>query len=251
MRAAGAHAALQPGAGGLRTLLPCETVPRRRPRFQSAEVIVILVVTVAVFAYQSSLGLMARDAFDDRFGAVPIVMWEAWRYARAHGVDHDAVMAALPLLTANFLHADVMHIAANMLFFWIFANVVSQVTGRTLFLLLYLLAGVIAVLVFVRTNPEGEVPMVGASGAIAGLEGAYFVFFYRWELPPASVWPLDGPQPPGRLGLVALISFAIDSQSFFGHSRSTVAYGAHVGGFVGGGLLAMIIATFYRPRFRV
>jgi membrane associated rhomboid family serine protease len=223
-------------------------MPRRR--FQSAEVIVVLAVTVAVFAYQSSLGSTQRDAFDDRFGAVPTVMWGAWQRLREHGMGRDVLSAGLPLLTANFLHADAMHIGANMLFFWIFANVVSQVTGRALFVGLYLLAGVIAVLVFVRTNPEGEVPMVGASGAIAGLQGAYFVFFYRWELPPATVWPLDGPQPPARLGLVALVSFALDSQAFFGHAQTQVAYGAHVGGFVGGGLLAMVVATFYRPRFR-
>jgi len=223
-------------------------MPRRR--FQSAEVIVVMAVTVAVFAYQSSLGHFQREIFDDRFGAVPTVMWGAWRSLREHGFDRAVVSAALPLVTANFLHADAMHIGANMLFFWIFANVVSQVTGRALFVGLYLLAGIIAVLVFVRTNPEGEVPMVGASGAIAGLQGAYFVFFYRWELPPATVWPLDGPQPPARLGLVALVSFALDSQAFFGHAQTQVAYGAHVGGFVGGGLLAMIVATFYRPRFR-
>jgi membrane associated rhomboid family serine protease len=223
-------------------------MPRRR--FQSADVIVVLAVTVAVFAYQSSLGLDQREAFDDRFGAVPTVMWGAWRSLRENGFHSDVLSAALPLITANFLHADVMHIGVNMLFFWVFANVVSQVTGRALFVGLYLLAGVIAVLVFVRTNPEGEVPMVGASGAIAGLQGAYFVFFYRWELPPATVWPLDGPQPPARLGLVAIVSFALDSQAFFGHAQTQVAYGAHVGGFVGGGLLAMIVATFYRPRFR-
>ena len=223
-------------------------MPRRR--FQSAEVIAILAANVAVFAYQSSLGLIERDAFDERFGAVPAVMWQAFQSMRARGVDHEVLQAALPLVTANFLHADVMHIGANMLFFWIFANVVSQVTGRALFVLLYLLAGVVAVLVYVRTNPGGQAPMIGASGAIAGLEGAYFVLFYRWELPPASVWPLDGPQPPARLGLVALVSFALDSQAFFGHTQTEVAYGAHVGGFVGGGLLAMVVATFYRPRFR-
>lgn len=223
-------------------------MPRRR--FQSAEVIAVMAVTVAVFAYQSSLGPDAREAFDDRFGAVPVVMWDAWRALRAQGLGAQVLSAAMPLLTANFLHADIMHIGMNMLFYWVFANVVAQVTGRALFVALYLLAGILAVLVFVRTNPEGVAPMVGASGAIAGLQGAYFVFFYRWELPPATVWPLDGPQPPARLGLVALISFALDSQAFFGHAHSQVAYGAHVGGFVGGGLLAMIVATFYRPRFR-
>jgi len=178
------------------------------------------------------------------------VMWDAWRSFRENGLDRDVLRAALPLLTANFLHADGMHIGMNMVFFWIFGNVVSQVTGRAVFLALYLLGGIVAVLVHVRTNPGSDVPMIGASGAIAALEGAYFVFFYRWELPYATVWPLDGPQPPARLGLVALVSFALDSQAFFGHAHGGVAYGAHVGGFVGGGLLAMIVATVWRPTFR-
>jgi membrane associated rhomboid family serine protease len=216
------------------------------------DVIAILVLTIAVFAYQSSLSLIERDAFDDRFGAVPSVMWDAWRTFRAHGLDHvaDLLSAAIPLLTANFLHADVMHIGMNMVFFWIFANVVSQVTGRALFVVMYLLGGIVAVLVHVRTNPGSDVPMLGASGAIASLQGAYFVFFYRWELPPATVWPLDGPQPPALLGIIALVSFALDSQAFFGHAQTQVAYGAHVGGFVGGGLLAMIVSTLRRPQFR-
>src|ERR1700689_2952233 len=101
-------------------------MPRRR--FQSAEVIVVMAVTLAVFAYQSSLDPDPREAFDERFGAVPTAMWGAWQSLREHGLDHGVAWAALPLLTANFLHADVMHIGANMLFFWIFANVVSQVT---------------------------------------------------------------------------------------------------------------------------
>ncbi len=211
---------------------------------------VVLAVTVAVFAYQSSLGVVERIVFEERYAAVPSAMWEAWRTFREDGLSRDVLLGTLPLLTANFLHADVMHLGMNMVFFWIFGNVVSQVTGRALFLALYLAGGILAVLVYVRTSPGSDVPMVGASGAIAALEGAYFVFFYRWELPHATVWPLDGPQPPARLGLVALLSFGLDAQAFFGRSGGNVAYGAHVGGFVGGGLLAMVVSSLWRPRFR-
>lgn len=223
-------------------------MPRRR--FQRVEVVAVLVLTIAVFAYQSSLSVIERDAFDLRFGAVPVVMWDAWRAFCAHGVDREVLAAALPLLTANFLHADAMHIGMNMIFFWIFANVVSQVTGRVLFVVMYLLGGIFAVLVYVHTSPGSEVPMLGASGAIASLEGAYFVLLLRWELPPVTVWPLDGPQRPALLVLVALLSFALDAQAFFGRTQNHVAYGAHVGGFVGGAILAMIVSTFRRPIFR-
>jgi membrane associated rhomboid family serine protease len=221
------------------------------PRFQSIDVVAVLVVTVLIFAYESSLGLEDHMLFELRFGAVPSTMWDAWHALREHGIDRSVLVAAMPLVTANFLHADFEHIAGNMIFFWIFGHCVSQVTGRALFVVLYLLGGVFAVLVYVRTNPWSDVPMIGASGAIASLMGAYFVFFYRWELPYATVWPLEGPQPPARLGLVALVSFALDARSFFGHEQSGVAFGAHVGGFVGGGLLAMMVATVWRPRFRI
>jgi len=210
----------------------------------------VLLVNVAVFFHQQSLGPIRRMMFDDRYGAVPSTMWDAWASFRAGGLTREVVRDALPLVTANYLHADIAHIGANMLFLWIFANVVSQTAGRALFLVIYVLAGIVAVLVYVRTNPGSDVPMIGASGAIAGLEGATFAFAFRWEMPHATVWPLDGPVPAPRLALVALLNFALDSSALFGRARDNVAYGAHVGGFLGGALLAMAIASVYRPRWR-
>jgi membrane associated rhomboid family serine protease len=219
-------------------------------RFRSVEVVLVLLLNVAVFLHQQTLGAAKRMIFDDRYGAVPSVMWDAWTSFRQAGVTREVLRDAMPLVTANYLHADVAHIGANMLFFWIFANVVSETAGRLAFFIVYVLAGMIAVLVYVRTNPGSDIPMIGASGAIAGLEGAYFAFAFRWEMPSASVWPLDGPVPAGRLALVALLNFALDTSSFFGRSHDNVAYGAHVGGFLGGAIVAMIIASFYRPRLR-
>jgi membrane associated rhomboid family serine protease len=92
--------------------------------------------------------------------------------------------------------------------------------------------------------------MVGASGAIAGLEGAYFTLVVRWEVPHATVWPLDGPVPAGRLALLAAINFVLDTGAFIGHSDQPVAYGAHVGGFLGGAFVAMVISTVWRPTWR-
>ena len=186
----------------------------------------------------------------ERFGAVPVRMVDAWHAFREQGLSADVLAAALPLVTANFLHAGFMHLAMNMLFFWIFGNALSEAAGRAVFLALYVLAGMVAVLVYVRTNATSEIPMVGASGAIAGLEGAYFVLAYRWELPHAHVWPLDGPVAPWRLAVVALAGFFLDAMSFFRRVNDTVAYGAHVGGFLGGGILAMLVATVWRPKFR-
>jgi membrane associated rhomboid family serine protease len=219
-------------------------------RSHRLEVLAILVLTVAVWGYDESLGPVGSSLFDERWGAVPVRMWAAWRELRSGGLGRDVVLAALPLVTANFLHAGFMHLAMNMLVFWIFGSAVAEAVGRALFPVLYVLSGIVAVLVYVKTNPTSEVPMVGASGAIAGLEGAYFVFVLRWELPHAHVWPLDGPVAPWRLGVVALLNFFLDTQAFVGRLRDTTAYGAHVGGFLGGAMLAMLAASLWGPRWR-
>jgi len=221
----------------------------RRP-LQSLEVVALVVLNFAVFFYEQSLRPMARALFVDRYGAVPAVMWDAWRSFQEAGLVHGVLLAALPLVTANYLHADITHIGGNMLFLWVFANVLSQTVGRTLLLVIYLVAGMVAVLVHVHANPTSEVPMVGASGAIAGLEGAYFTFVYRWEVPHATVWPIEGPVPAARLAFLAVANLVLDTGAFVGHSRDNVAYGAHVGGFLGGALVAMVIATVWRPVWR-
>ena len=220
------------------------------PHFHRVEVVAVMVLTTLVWGYDQSLDPMGRALLAAEYGAIPVRMVGAWHELREHGLSSDVLAAGLPLVTANYLHAGFMHLAMNMLFFWIFGNALSEAAGRALFLVLYLLGGMVAVLVYVRTNPTSEIPMVGASGAIAALEGAYFVLAYRWELPHAHVWPLDGPVAPWRLAVVALIGFFLDTQAFFGRVHDSTAYGAHVGGFLGGAILAMIAASALRPRFR-
>jgi membrane associated rhomboid family serine protease len=226
-------------------------MPRaRQGRLQNVEVIALIVVTLAVFFHEQSLSPYRRGLFDDRFGAIPSVMWDAWHTFREVGFREDLALAALPLLTANYLHADLGHIAGNMLFLWIFGNVVSQTVGRPLFYVVYVVAGVVAVLVHVHANPDSDAPMIGASGAIAGLEGAYFALVFLWEVPHANVWPASGPVPAARLALLAVANFVMDTGAFVGHTRDHVAYGAHVGGFLGGAMVAVVIASLSRPEWR-
>jgi membrane associated rhomboid family serine protease len=221
-----------------------------RPRWQSFEVVAIAIVTLAIFFHQQSLRPMDRLLFDERYGAVPSVMLDAWQSFRADGLTPGLWKAALPLLTANYLHADVSHVGGNLLFFWIFGNVLSQAVGRRLLVVTYLFGGAVAVLVYAHTNPTSEVPMLGASGAIAGLEGAYFTLVLRWEMAHATVWPLEGFIAPGRLAFLAIVNFVLDTGSFVGHARTHVAYGAHVGGFLGGAFIAMVIASVRGPEWR-
>jgi len=221
----------------------------RRP-LQSLEVIALILVNVGVFFHELSLVPMQRIAFDQRFGAVPVAMWEAWRTFRESGLSREVVAAGVPLVTASYLHAGVGHLAGNMLFLWIFANVVAQTIGRGLLLVVYAVGGIVAVLVYVRTNPTSDVPMIGASGAVAALAGAYFTLVFRWEVPPVFVWPLAGAVPASRLAFLAIWNFILDTGAFVGHSQTHVAYGAHVGGFLGGALVAMVIASISGPEWR-
>jgi membrane associated rhomboid family serine protease len=217
---------------------------------QRVEVIALVVLNFAIFFHEESLPPLQHALFNLRYGAVPIAVIDAWDAFRAAGPSHDVILGLLPVITANYLHADIAHVGGNMLFLWVFANVLSHALGRSLTLLVYLLAGITAVVVHVHGSPTSEVPMIGASGAIAGLEGAYFVLVFRWELPHARVWPLEGPVPPIRLAVLAVLNFILDTGAFVGRSHDQVAHGAHLGGFLGGAFVAMVIASVWRPEWR-
>lgn len=147
----------------------------------------------------------------------------------------------LTIFTSAFMHANWLHLGGNMLYLWIFGNNVEDVFGHFRFLLFYLLCGVAAALSQVVIAPFSTIPMVGASGAIAGVLGAYiilfpaariitltFLFFIQLVEFPASV----------VLGLWILIQ--IISLSGMDAAAGGVAYAAHVGGFIAGVLLTFM-----------
>ncbi len=160
----------------------------------------------------------------------------------------DVVPPPLTVLTSMFLHGGFMHIAGNMLFLWIFGNNVEDVLGSVRFLLFYLLCGVVAALAQVGVSALSSdpsallVPMVGASGAIAGVLAAYMTlfprarvltlvpifFFIRLIYVPAAFF----------IGLWFLIQLV---SAFLGDDGSGVAFVAHIGGFVAGWLLLRVM----------
>jgi membrane associated rhomboid family serine protease len=141
----------------------------------------------------------------------------------------------LAVLVSMFLHGSVLHIAGNMLFLWIFGNNVEDRLGHVAYLIFYLLAGAVATVVYVASDPTSTVPLLGASGAIAGVMGVYLVFFPRAPIrtliliPPVILWP--------RLPAWILLAFWFVSQ-FFVSPGSAVAWPAHVGGFLFGVVVA-------------
>ncbi|NQV83457.1 MAG: rhomboid family intramembrane serine protease [Rhodospirillales bacterium] len=200
-------------------------------RFQYVTVAVIAACAV-VFAYQVSLGDRADQAFVFAFGAIPAVI-----FGKAT-LPHELaqIPAALSLVTSMFLHGGFMHLAGNMLFLWVLGDNVEDALGHKRFLVFYLIAGIAAALAHGLTDPGSKIPMVGASGAISGVIGAYLVlhpkarikvlvsFFLVW-LP---AWVVLG----FWIGLQVL-SAATET----GGAGGGVAWWAHIGGFVAGAIL--------------
>jgi membrane associated rhomboid family serine protease len=161
----------------------------------------------------------------------------------------DIVAPPLTILTSMFLHGGFVHIAGNMLFLWIFGNNVEDVLGRARFVAFYLACGVIAALAQVGVMALGAdpstllVPMVGASGAIAGVLAAYMVLFPRARVltlvPIIFIFRLFYVPASFFIGLWFVLQLL---SALLGSDGSGVAFVAHVGGFVTGWVLVKVMA---------
>ena len=150
----------------------------------------------------------------------------------------------LALLTSMFLHGGWLHLAGNMLFLWIFGDNVEDRFGHVGYLAFYLACGVGAALAHVALAPASTVPVVGASGAIAGVMGAYLVMFPTARITTAFTLGLVFVRRvPAWLLLLGWLA-----RQFFLSPSSGVAWVAHVGGFVIGALVALVVSAAARLR---
>ena len=144
----------------------------------------------------------------------------------------------ITLFTSMFMHCGFMHLIGNMLYMWIFADNIEDGLGKTKFIIFYLLSGIAAALTQVYMNTESTIPMVGASGAIGGVLGAYIVNYPKAKV--LVLIPLGFFSQIVRvpaifvLGIWFLLQFI--SSALSGSSGGGVAYGAHIGGFVFGAI---------------
>jgi membrane associated rhomboid family serine protease len=149
------------------------------------------------------------------------------------------------IFTSMFLHGNWLHIGSNMLYLWIFGNNIEDTLGRNRFLLFYFTCGTAAAVTQVLSDPTSTVPMVGASGAVAGMLGAYLILFPRARiltLMPIFIIFFTVEMPAFLIiGYWAFIQFANAYWLGGGEmGRGGVAYFAHVGGFVAGILLVLL-----------
>jgi membrane associated rhomboid family serine protease len=180
------------------------------------------VVNVLVFLFEMSLG----DSLD--------LFVASWALVPAH-------FSLITMVTSMFLHGGLMHVGGNMLFLWIFGDNVEDRMGHGRFLVFYLLCGAAAAIAQTVMEPGSFVPMVGASGAIAGVMGAYFVSYPRSRIvtliPPFIFTTFEVPAIV-FLGIWFLTQFlsGVGSLSIAAaeHSAGGVAFWAHVAGFATG-----------------
>lgn len=195
----------------------------------------LIAANVAVFVYEMRLG-GAFVPLAEEYGMVPA---RIAHLVRAPALD--ALWSPVTLLTSLFLHGDVFHIAGNMLFLYIFGAAVEDRFGHARFLCFYLAAGVAAGLAMVWMEPASRMAVIGASGAIAGVLGSYFLLYPRARI--VTLIPLlvfvEVIEVPAVLYL--LLWFAL--QLYAGvQGGGGVAWWAHVGGFLFGVALAPILA---------
>jgi membrane associated rhomboid family serine protease len=199
----------------------------------------IPVVTIALIALNIAVFLFCAasphglEAASGRFGAVP--------YAIVHFrslAEPAPVPPLLTILTSMFLHGSLFHLLGNMLYLWIFGNNVEDRLGRFRFFLFYLASGVAAALTHILFQPGSQVPMIGASGAIAGVLGAYAVIFPRAQVKTFVflIVYIDIVAVPAAVILGLWFLLQVLNVGMGGG----VAWFAHIGGFLAGILLARL-----------
>lgn len=159
----------------------------------------------------------------------------------------------LSLFTAMFLHGNLVHLAGNMLFLWVFGDNVEDRLGRWRFLLFYLLAGALGNYAHVVANPGTELPTIGASGAVAGVLGAYFLAFPRSRIITLIFLFIFITVAEVPAWIFLLVWFALQLLnglvSLGAEGVSLVAWWAHVGGFVAGALGILLLGGRRQPRW--
>ena len=222
--------------------------------------IIIAINAVVFLVFQQATSTEAGAEFTYAYSVVP--------YEITHNVDLVAPVRVpggpvipqfpgptpiwLTILTSMFMHGGWMHILGNMLYLWIFGDNVEDNFGHGKFLIFYLVCGVAASFSQIFVDPNSPIPSLGASGAIAGVLGAYLIMFPRnrvrnlvflgflfttIELPAVVV-----------LGFWIVIQIFSQYTSTFGHAQGGVAYMAHIGGFATGLLLCLLLRNRHNKR---
>jgi membrane associated rhomboid family serine protease len=229
---------------------------------RSRPVLTLLIIAACVYAFfaiQPPIGSAEEEQFLYEHAAIPcevthteplsvalavqcersnLTRLEAALALRAPGADQAVFPDKnvwMSLLASMFLHGSIAHLGGNMLFLWIFGNNIEDQFGKVGYAVLYLVTGVGATLAHVFSQPDSTIPLIGASGAIAGVMGAYLVYFPRHRILTLLPFFLVVHMP----AYLVLVGWFV--LQFFTNPNTGVAAMAHIGGFVLGAAIAGIV----------
>jgi rhomboid family protein len=208
-----------------------DTIPSRSAPIMTG---LLIMVNVLVFLYQISLEPYSRDHFMKVYGMVP----------------YTAFIHPSSFVTSMFLHGGWLHLIGNMWFLWIFGDNIEDILGRGKYLGFYLVCGLAAALAQYVINPYSRIPTVGASGAIAGVMGAYLIKFPHARI--LTLVPIFIFLTTFEVPAVLMLAYWFVLQFFSGvgsigqsHiSQGGTAWWAHIGGFIAG----MVLVNVFGPR---
>ncbi len=224
-------------------MIPIRDVnPTRRVPWMT---MLIIAANVAVFLYETNLPVPELDRFVSAWGLVPARLFPA-----------PSLASALTVITSMFIHGGWMHIIGNMLYLWIFGNNVEDRIGSLGFAVFYLASGIVASLTQVIVTGPSLVPQIGASGAVAGVLGAYLVMFPASTV--VTLIPIFFVVEVAHLPAYLVIGFWFLAQLGNGlaslgvqtGSTGGVAWFAHIGGFLVGVPIAIAFRAWERTRRR-
>lgn len=216
-----------------------DTNPLQVIRFQLVTA-AIIVINVIVFLFTGPLALPEfSSAVAVAWGVVPV---ELLHPGMVTPVSIEPVPEPVTLLTYMFLHGGWLHLVFNMVFLWVFADNIEDAFGHLGFVLFYLLCGIAAGLSHAIMEPTSQVPVIGASGAVSGVLGAYLLLYPR-----ARLWVIFYLPIPFRIPAVIVLGFWFATQllGLFtpGEGDQMIAWWAHIGGFATGLLLTVLLRS--------
>lgn len=207
--------------------------------------IVLIGLNIAVFVWQFSLGPAGFEAAIYAYGFVPGNL-----FSPAGSPIDSAVPAPATVLTSMFMHGGLMHIAGNMLFLWIFGDNVDDAMGAIRFVIFYVLCGIAAAFGQAFADTSSVIPMIGASGAVSGILGAYLMLHPR--APVRVIVPLGIMLAPMLVPAFMMLGlwfvFQLLSDLMADPGQGGVAFRAHVAGFIAG---CILVVPFKRAGVRL
>ncbi len=206
--------------------------------------LLLIGANVAVFLYELSLSPRALERFVLGYGAIPAAILSGDRV-----LPDGSFVPWMTLLTSMFLHGGIMHLVGNMLYLWIFGDNVEDVVGHIPYIFFYLLCGVAAAFAHIMLAPNSQVPTLGASGAIAGVLGAYLVMFPNNRV--LAMVPAGRTMVVREVSALMILGFWFVLQAinmimgWAAPDQGGVAFAAHVGGFIAGAALGLLWKSMF------